>query len=140
MMQIYWNYWIFCKMLLISNSVFEGDFPTYKAPKGKMYFVEAILFAVTTGLSNVVAVVLDEAVEFESNTPFSLQRRIESALATVNLADDRSFFVHGINHKTKYLTFGANSISSFVYLFQVYGELVNASKKDLLSEWFRKGR
>lgn len=121
-------------MLLIS-ALLQDNALVFKAPKNHMYFVENVSF-VNSQADDFFIFVFDEMLEdvvdiTSRRSPIAV---FEAAISGTN------FHVTGINHKTKYLTVNksnANSVNIFVL---IYGELIKASRSELLMEWFRKGR
>ena len=121
-------------MLLIST-VFNDIVLNYKAHKGMLYFIEGILFSNDSGVGGQIRI-YDEIIE---DAPDVTTRAGFMACFSPS-TDGSNLFVGNINHKTKYISILKNVVATVNVDIVIYGELIKASKTDLLIEWFRKGR
>lgn len=124
-------------MLLLSECwVGQNEKRQFKAPKGMMYRLHSFHATNFSSVANQLFV-LDEGLD-EPPTSLGFGRPF---LALIDLNID-GLFVYGEfdNHKTKFLSMGPLTIAQINSCIQIYGELVIASRTELLIEWFRKGR
>ena len=122
-------------MLLISKN-FTGTNQQHKAPRNMMWIVESISISSETSVNAHLMFVDREArpsvITSLANT---IQRIIGSFSLTIAGVDKE---ITGINQKTKYVSVGLNVAGSPDVKYQVFGELIRASRKELLIEWFTK--
>lgn len=122
-------------MLLISHQ-FVDNIVRFKAPQHKMYHVSSI------AASNLSAVVdhvhiFSESLEAEDDLDATL--RI-SPFATFTSSAIGNFQIQGIDDIMKYISIGKSNAASVNMWINIYGELKKATKKQLIMEWFMKGR
>lgn len=53
--------------------------------------------------------------------------------------DGSSQFVDNMDHKTKYITMGRNDTSNIGMGVIIFGDIIKASRRELIIEWFRGG-
>ena len=117
-----------------------------RAPKNKVFFVEAVMFHIQdlnvvntiyllgrhmktgTGGRPIIGAV------GTNNTP-DLMAAYNTARPTNDAAD---FWVGQINHKTKYLSLAYENTNAFDGVVIVYGEIVSETKSNLIWEFITK--
>jgi len=127
---------VFVMLLISQTKNADGARRSYKAPKNQMFDISHVTiggFAVAQG----ALIIVDESLE-EPGADLGLERQY---LVFYDMAIDGQLVSILIKHKCKFLTIGGrNSSTAISYTVQVFGEFVNASRTDLIWEWFRKGR
>ena len=125
--------------VLISKFVDQGlaTIPlTFKARKGYMYIMDGASYAVnTTGINALI--IVDRAFE-ERAEGVSLLPRNVAVFRTENTLPNVYIPLGGI--LTKFIGISVNGTNSFDGNINIYGSYKEATKVQLLWEWFRKGR
>lgn len=108
----------------------------FKAPRGMMYFVEGINFA-TVQADGIYITVHPFAIDATFNIDVSTRQAIASFSASIA---GTNHFIGGINEKSKFLSIAKASVQTVDVSIEIYGELVKASRTELIMEWFRRGK
>ena len=124
----------------MSLLIFErltDEFLYHKAPRNTMYHIHSIVFSMPIAI-NIFALIF--ARELKSPTGSRLDTTSSTsdliAVHTHNVVG--SFEISGINETCKSITIGKNDAQSSDVRVSIYGDIVKASRKDLIIEWFRK--
>lgn len=127
-------------MLLVSELFGSSSslIKTWKAPRGTMWKVDSLSIVVSDS-STASLVIVDYA--FEDNVdPGSVSLAGIDALIFVTANALTQYRLTKMDHKAKFLSVLINTLVSTNFHVAIYGEIVSASRTDLILEWFRKGR
>ena len=122
-------------MLLISEQFVDSAL-RFKAPKGMMYDIQTISYTDGSAVSLFV-LIFDELLGDEVS---DLSTRLSPLSAFRTNTSPAHTVIPGIDHKTKYITITKDAANSVFVFVQIYGNLIKASKLQLLWEYFRSGR
>lgn len=126
---------IIVRKALLTNSIHV------RAPKYTMFHIHSIYFVVTSALSGSVYVLDREYVRTDGN---------EASIANaddIGLSDLASFrmtnagshsHITGIDHKCKNITIAKDNNAASNVKVYIYGDIIPASKRELIIEWFLK--
>lgn len=121
--------------MLLIGVVFNDQALNFKAPKNMMYKISGINFSNDSPVGGQIRIFdeqTEDNVDFTSKTGF---------IASFGISvDGNSHFIDNIDHTTKFISILKNVAATVNVDIQIYGDLVKASKTDLIIEWFRKGR
>lgn len=125
--------------MIISKFMDHTRVPISKAPKGTMYKIFSVTCGVISNGNNAV-IIVPYAMEDEATT-----LDVTAANAWAVFPTDTVGFFHLANfqlgEQTKWFSVApSNDVTSFQAVVIFHGELVKASRQELLIEWFRKGR
>ena len=127
-------------MTLLITEVFSNatDRRRFKAPRNMLYLLTGYTLT-NFGSAGTRFFLIDQSLEPETDT--------------VNLGNDKQYLINwdlaidghslsfnGMDHKAKYITMGGQSQAVNINVsVQIWGDVVKATKLELLWEWFRKG-
>lgn len=106
-----------------------------KAPINTMFKVESVHFAVVTATTTAFVFVVDR--DIEAANPDRLDLAVSNLIAVIQHGVG-NHLINDIDILTKHLTFGKSDSAGTSVMISVYGEIVPATRKQLLIEWFRK--
>jgi len=125
-------------MLLISQ-FFNGetDRRGYRAPKGHLWLINAYVVNVFNSAS-VRIIALGRKLAFDHPTPLGDK---EAYLFSID-HEPGHFLSPGINldEKMKWITIGPKDFVASSCSIQIFGEIIKASRIELIIEWFRNRR
>lgn len=122
------------KLLTEASSVFK-----YRAPRNFMYLIHSVHLTVLTAGNNRV-IVIDELAEDEVTT-LSVGR--SSGIIFVGETDIAGLLpdiTFSVPLPSKFISIGRELATTFSAFIIIDYELIEASKTELIIEWFRKGR
>lgn len=106
-----------------------------KAPRNMMWKVDSINFSNITSVTGEV-LVYDREI---GQAITQVQGTESNVIASINSTTVQEHQITGIDHTTKYLTIATSSGSGSPNTkVMIYGEIIKATIKELLIEWFRK--
>lgn len=109
-----------------------------KAPPNQMYNITGLSFANKTALASAFVYVVDRW--FPSNITDNVGVGVNNVLGAMDLTTPgQNFSISGIDHKTKFVSIAKTDAGACNVVVSVYGEIIPASKIQLIIEWFRKG-
>lgn len=106
-----------------------------RAPKNHMYRVGSIVFTNQIAIASNLYLITRK-VPFDK-TSLSHLDDIVGAFETSNLVN---FEITDIDEITKYITIGQTASVAVAVVITVYGDIIKATKIELIIEWFRRGR
>lgn len=126
-------------MLLIDKFVDQSlstEPLTFKAPKRRMYLISSIAFFINVAGANAVHITDYSYEELNAVVDITGSKTIISfPAAALNF-----FQITDMDHKAKYISIGSATSTTFTGVIYIYGDLIKATRVELLWEWFRKGR
>lgn len=106
----------------------------YKAPIFTMFKIDSIFFNNLSAVSGQSIKVMNRRVDNETRLP-----HVGDVIAKFSVATtDRSQQITNIDEKSKWLTIGTDGANPIVCDVFIYGDIVPATKRELIIEWFRK--
>ena len=131
--------------MLLTNLFSRGidEVVVRRAPRGKIYFVEAMnITAQTISLASTIYV-LNRHMKPSSNPVLggigtNTTFKILGAAKFGQSGTPQSHWIGQINEKTKYISMAYENSNNLVPMVQIYGQIINASKSDLIWEFITK--
>lgn len=124
-------------MPVLISTTFVDQFQRFKAPRHMMYKISSIHFSVAIALAaNQILVFSRELTPTGIPDDFTTSR--DSVIAVKSTEAIGDFQVMDINEKAKIITVGKDNSGVTNAIVTIYGELIRATKVELIIEWFRK--
>ena len=121
--------------MLLFTTIFDGNLKSFKAPRNTMWRVDSINFSNQLVVANEEIFVVDR--QFPTAT-LTVSRTVDHILGVMPTDAIANHQILDIDHKTKYLTIVSEAGTTKDAQISIYGEIIRASRKELLIEWFRK--
>ena len=121
--------------MLLFTTIFTGKIIKFRAPRNTIWRVDSINFSNQLVVANEEIYVVDR--EFPTST-LIVSRTVDHILGLMPTDAIANHQILDIDHKTKYLTIASDVGTTKDAQISIYGEIVRASRKELLIEWFRK--
>lgn len=123
-------------MLIYAKEFIDNKIQT-RAPKGMIYKVENITVTIKTALADNYIFIFSR--ELPQGTTDSTTSR-SNLLGVVSTALTATFEITGVNEKAKVISVAKEQAGSCAAFIMVYGEIVKATRRELILEWIRKKR
>lgn len=121
--------------------LFAGAFTDFtivlKAPRNTMYKITGIQYMLQTAVQNKTAI-YDREIKSPTGAPIESTNTVDGIIANFTNNFVGQSFVDNINETVKHITIAKDSNSNVDSRVIIYGDIVKASRKDLIVEWFRK--
>lgn len=120
--------------MLLHHVTFLDFVLSFKAPRNHMYLVESIHMMLHGDQANNAIRLYSR--QLATNVDFFTG--ISEVFASFSSETVGNFQISGINEKMKHISIAKTTAMGVVAEISIYGELIKASRTELIVEWFRK--